>query len=280
MAISELVGVYDADGGLPGELAYLWGKLRGTRHCGLCDITHRRCVARRVGPDGGEPARPYYGSSTSTSSTTGLAPAVAAAGAPVVLGRDDDVWRGLVAAAELDEMAGSVDALAVVLRRHLRLQRPATRDGLAADPGVVHARRDVRGARQRLERARPGLVRRAPAAVLQPPDVVFAVMWPLNFALLLLVGVTAVRTFSDRRRVDRHRCAGGLRGAGARLGLAVLRPPPARGGGRLPGGGDRAHVGAPLVVFQTEVWAGLVLAPYALWLSVATALAVAYARLN
>jgi len=30
MAISELVGVYDADGGLPGELAYLWGKLRGT----------------------------------------------------------------------------------------------------------------------------------------------------------------------------------------------------------------------------------------------------------
>ena len=37
----------------------------------------------------------------------------------MVLGRDDDVWRGLVAAAELDEMAGSVDALAVVLRWHL-----------------------------------------------------------------------------------------------------------------------------------------------------------------
>ena len=35
-----------------------------------------------------------------------------------------------------------------------------------------------------------------------------------------------------------------------------------------------------VVVFRTEVWAGLVLAPYALWLSVATALAVAYARLN
>ena len=31
--------VYDADGGIRGELAYLLGTLRG-RHCALCDITH------------------------------------------------------------------------------------------------------------------------------------------------------------------------------------------------------------------------------------------------
>ena len=24
-----------------GELAYVWGKIRGTAHCALCDITHR-----------------------------------------------------------------------------------------------------------------------------------------------------------------------------------------------------------------------------------------------
>jgi hypothetical protein len=36
----RFVGVYDADGDLRGELAYLWGKTRGLRHCGLCDITH------------------------------------------------------------------------------------------------------------------------------------------------------------------------------------------------------------------------------------------------
>ena len=35
-----LWGVYHADGGLLGELAYVVGKLRGTAHCGLCDITH------------------------------------------------------------------------------------------------------------------------------------------------------------------------------------------------------------------------------------------------
>ena len=37
--VTSLVGVYDADGGLRGELAYLTGKLAG-RHCALCDITH------------------------------------------------------------------------------------------------------------------------------------------------------------------------------------------------------------------------------------------------
>lgn len=37
---TRLVGVYDADGGLLGEAAYVWGKIRGTRHCALCDLTH------------------------------------------------------------------------------------------------------------------------------------------------------------------------------------------------------------------------------------------------
>ncbi|HIF07100.1 MAG TPA: hypothetical protein EYQ64_09160 [Gemmatimonadetes bacterium] len=35
-----LWGVYHANGGLIGELSYVFGKLRGTAHCGLCDITH------------------------------------------------------------------------------------------------------------------------------------------------------------------------------------------------------------------------------------------------
>ena len=37
---TELVGVYHADGSLVGELRYVWGKIRGTAHCALCDITH------------------------------------------------------------------------------------------------------------------------------------------------------------------------------------------------------------------------------------------------
>lgn len=47
MAAVELVGVYDADGGLLGEAAYVVGRLCGTRHCALCDITHSAVRRRR-----------------------------------------------------------------------------------------------------------------------------------------------------------------------------------------------------------------------------------------
>jgi hypothetical protein len=44
--ITRLIGVYDADGGLRGEIAYVAGKVTG-RHCTLCDITHSPVRRRR-----------------------------------------------------------------------------------------------------------------------------------------------------------------------------------------------------------------------------------------
>lgn len=38
--INRLIGVYDADGTLRGEVAYWIGARLGRRHCSLCDITH------------------------------------------------------------------------------------------------------------------------------------------------------------------------------------------------------------------------------------------------
>ena len=38
--VVRLVGVYDADGSLRGELAYALGKRLGRTSCALCDITH------------------------------------------------------------------------------------------------------------------------------------------------------------------------------------------------------------------------------------------------
>lgn len=38
--IERLIGVYDADGTLRGEVAYWIGARLGRRHCSLCDITH------------------------------------------------------------------------------------------------------------------------------------------------------------------------------------------------------------------------------------------------
>jgi len=46
--VEELIGVYRADGGIRGELAYLVGKVRGTSHCALCDITHSHVRRKRA----------------------------------------------------------------------------------------------------------------------------------------------------------------------------------------------------------------------------------------
>jgi hypothetical protein len=39
-ALLKLIGVYKANGGIVGELAYVLGHLVGARECNLCDITH------------------------------------------------------------------------------------------------------------------------------------------------------------------------------------------------------------------------------------------------
>ena len=40
MAVRELIGVYDADATLWGEVSYWIGARLGQRQCSLCDITH------------------------------------------------------------------------------------------------------------------------------------------------------------------------------------------------------------------------------------------------
>ena len=119
MTVSELVGVYDADGGLLGEAAYVWGKVRGTRHCGLCDITHstvrRKREWDRMVATLPVPVRLLHLNELDDD----LVAAVAATRAPVVLAREGDGWRELVGAAELDEMAGSVTAFEAAVRARL-----------------------------------------------------------------------------------------------------------------------------------------------------------------
>lgn len=38
--ITKLIGIYDADGGIFGEIKYFAGKMFSNKHCSLCDITH------------------------------------------------------------------------------------------------------------------------------------------------------------------------------------------------------------------------------------------------
>jgi len=45
--VKEIVGIYDADSTLIGELSYWFGSRLGRRHCGLCAITHGAFGPRR-----------------------------------------------------------------------------------------------------------------------------------------------------------------------------------------------------------------------------------------
>lgn len=44
--VARLIGVYDADGSILGELSYLVQARLGRAHCDLCDITHGRVRER------------------------------------------------------------------------------------------------------------------------------------------------------------------------------------------------------------------------------------------
>ena len=45
--VKKLYGIYHADGGLVGELAYIFGKYTGNIHCSLCDITHNKITMKK-----------------------------------------------------------------------------------------------------------------------------------------------------------------------------------------------------------------------------------------
>lgn len=47
--IVRYTGIYNADGGLVGEVRYVVGHLLGTAECALCDITHSPVRRKRVG---------------------------------------------------------------------------------------------------------------------------------------------------------------------------------------------------------------------------------------
>ena len=118
-AITELIGVYHADGGLAGEAKYVIGKLLGTAHCALCDITHSP-VRRKPTWDAmvarvGVPFRLLHLNEL----TDELAGAVAGSGSPVVLQRTADRLSVLLGPDELETLGGSVDAFEQAVRTAL-----------------------------------------------------------------------------------------------------------------------------------------------------------------
>lgn len=114
--VTKLIGVYDADGTVVGEIKYVVGKLLGRAHCALCDLTHgmkingradfRACAAALPVPfelfhrnDQPDEVRPH---------TSGNLPCVISV-------FSDGFMKIAITAKELDACAGNVDRLEALL---------------------------------------------------------------------------------------------------------------------------------------------------------------------
>ncbi len=104
------VGIYNADGGLGGELRYVAGKLLGRGKCALCDITHgwnpmgskswkQACAVSDV-----ELELLHRNEATAEQ-------LAASSGLPAILRRRDGQWSEAIPASEIAQYTGAPDAL-------------------------------------------------------------------------------------------------------------------------------------------------------------------------
>ncbi len=126
----------------------------------------------------------------------------------------------------------------------------------------------------------PGWYARLAKPSFQPPDVVFGVVWPLNFLALLVVGVWFTRSSAATGVVPATVVLAAS--VVAALAWAWLFYVPHRLGAAAVCLAVAAVLTWLLVVLVawSLPWAAVLLVPYAVWLSVATALSVQYSRLN
>jgi len=122
--IDRLVGVYDADGTVRGELAYWVGARLGRRHCSLCDITHGS-VRERPAWRACRAGLPVPFETYHRNDQPAEIRAVAGGRAPVIVAATTGGHVLVLGPAELDACDGSIDRLVDAI------ERAATRLGLA-----------------------------------------------------------------------------------------------------------------------------------------------------
>ncbi len=110
MRFTKLWAIYHADGGLVGELAYIVGRLVGTAHCGLCDITHGATGMKRAWKQA-VAELPVPVVLVHRNEQPEEIAWVTRGRTPCVVGEGGDGFELLLDAQELDAMEGSVEAL-------------------------------------------------------------------------------------------------------------------------------------------------------------------------
>ena len=115
----RLIGVYDADGSLRGEVSYVLGKILGRRHCALCDITHSP-VRRKPRWDAMVASLGIrFDLRHRDELTSDEATAVRDVPLPVVLAEDAAGLRLLLDSRQLDTCGGDVDRFRDLLSQQL-----------------------------------------------------------------------------------------------------------------------------------------------------------------
>ena len=124
IGLPRLVGVYNADGGLLGEIVYVVGHLLGRVECALCDITHSpirqktawKDMVTRLAIDLGYDMVTRHRNEVSEAehlASTGQEPCV-------LVERADGTWEILLNTEELAVLAGRVDDYERAVRAKLR----------------------------------------------------------------------------------------------------------------------------------------------------------------
>jgi len=114
----------------------------------------------------------------------------------------------------------------------------------------------------------------------QPPDVVFGLIWPYNFAILIVAGLIIAGRDS---RLEHFVWL-------ASLALSVVAallwawlfyvPHSLQASGFALGAAALLTIPLVVIAFRTSTLLGLALVPYQLWLTIATSLAFGYASRN
>lgn len=108
--VRRLVGVYNADGTLRGEVAYVVGKLLGRAHCALCDITHG-AVSEKAEWKACRAALPVRFDTYHRNDQPDACRPLTDGRLPAVLAETDDGYLYLLGPDELDECGADPDRL-------------------------------------------------------------------------------------------------------------------------------------------------------------------------
>jgi len=122
--VTEFAGVYDADGGVRGEVTYVIGHMLGRTHCALCDITHSP-VRRKPAWDAmvatlGLPVRLLHRNELHAERDSALASAIQGEPLALVAAHVDGAWQVALTARDLATVGGDIDRFKATLLSRVR----------------------------------------------------------------------------------------------------------------------------------------------------------------